>query len=222
MPNEITGIIVAAGSGVRMGGVRKPLIKLSGVTVFERVLDAFCRSKVDSITVVGIEGELRPFAERSTKPIRFVSGGKTRMLSVFNGVMASGNICAVHDCARPFVTAEIIDAVIDAAMQKEAATACCRVTDTVKLVDREKKILSAPDRDHLFAIQTPQCFGRTAYLAAFALAQKQQKTFTDESTLLENAGFHVEYVECPSSNIKLTTAEDVKLAKAMLFLKEHS
>lgn len=222
MPNEISGIIVAAGSGVRMGGVRKPLIKLSGVTVFERVLKAFCESKVDEIIVVGIESELAPYAKSASKPVKFVPGGKTRMLSVYNGVMAAGKMCIVHDCARPFVTAEIIDSIIDATMQKGAATASCKVTDTIKLVDREKGILTAPDRDHLVAVQTPQGFGRLAYLAAFATAKKQSKTFTDESTLLENAGFYVEYVDSPKSNIKLTTADDVKLAKAMLFLKEHS
>ncbi len=223
MPNKITGIIVAAGSGVRMGGVRKPLIKLSGKTVFERVLEAFCASCVDEITVVGIEDELKPYAAKSTKPINFVAGGRTRQYSVYNGVVASlCDICVVHDCARPFVTAEMINSVCDAALKHGAATACCKVTDTIKLVDRDKKILSAPDRDHLYAIQTPQAFGRLKYIAAFAAAKKQNAAFTDESTLLENAGFYVEYVECPSSNIKLTTAEDVKLAKAMLFLKEHS
>ncbi len=222
MQTEFTAVIVAAGSGVRMGGVRKPLIKLSGKTVFERVLEAFNASSVSDVVVVGIEDELKPYAGVSTKPIRFVAGGKTRTDSVYNGVFASKNkfVC-VHDCARPFVTAEIIDSVIAACIQKGAATACCKVTDTVKLVDRDKKILTAPDREHLFALQTPQCFCRDAFFAGYANAKAKGAQFTDESTLLENAGFYVEYVECPKSNIKLTTAEDVKIAKAMLFLEEH-
>ncbi len=221
MQASFSGIIVAAGSGVRMGGIRKPLIKLQGRTVISYVLDAFCESDCSEIIIVGDEAELCSHTFGRSKPIRFVSGGKTRGESVFAGVNAAKNrLCCVHDCARPFVTGEMINLVTAAAAEKGASTACTKVTDTIKYVDRERKSVYAPDRDYLFAVQTPQSFDKYAYFAAYAMAQKKGSGFTDESTMLENAGFYVEYVICDGINMKLTTVTDVKVAKAIKFLEE--
>lgn len=221
MQTNFSGIIVAAGSGVRMGGIRKPLIKLQGRPVIAYVLDAFCDSECDEIIIVGDEAELCPHTFGRTKPIRFVAGGRTRTESVFAGVNAAKNrLCCVHDCARPFVTKDMISSVTAAAREKGAATACTRVTDTIKYVDRDRKSVYAPDRDFLFAVQTPQSFDKYAFFAAYATAQKNGGAFTDESTMLENAGFYVEYVICDGINMKLTTVTDVKVAKAIKFLEE--
>lgn len=226
MRTDVCAVIIAAGSGTRMGGVSKPEIKLDGITLFERVLEAFCASDVREIVVVA--GENRPRLEAlaskfTQKPIRFTDGGKTRSESVFHGVCASSKDCALicaHDCARPFVTPDIIRTVIDGASDTGASTACAPVTDTVKYVDPEHKAVYTPKRDHLLAIQTPQVFRKDHYEAAYAMACKQGGTFTDETSMLEAAGAKVAYVQTDPRNIKLTTKEDILLARALLLVKK--
>ncbi|PKM61743.1 MAG: 2-C-methyl-D-erythritol 4-phosphate cytidylyltransferase [Firmicutes bacterium HGW-Firmicutes-21] len=219
-----SGIIVAAGSGTRMGTVAKPLIKLCGKTVFEYVLEAFITSSVDEIIIVCKDKTMfTPLIPSGTdKPVIFADGGKTRAISVYNGVAQTkkgdGFVC-IHDCARPFVTPEIINAVINAARESGAATASHPVTDTVKYVNPDAKTIYTPERRYLFSVQTPQVFSKKIYTVAFALSQKQGLTATDETTMAENAGFAVTYVETPKTNIKLTDPEDIKTAKAILFLQ---
>lgn len=225
--DSVCGIIVAAGSGTRMGGVSKPEIKLNGKTLFERVLEAFLASPVDEIVVVGGENlpRLRLLAGHYNPavPLRFCEGGKTRSESVFAGVCQASpgvSYACVHDCARPFVTSEIISAVIEGAKKTGAATACSPVTDTIKFVDTEHKTVYTPKRDHLLAIQTPQVFKKESYTVAYALAVKQGGVFTDETSMLEAAGATVEYVQTDPRNIKLTTKEDILLARAMLLVEK--
>lgn len=225
--DSVCGIIVAAGSGTRMGGVSKPEIKLDGKTLFQRVLEAFLASSVSELVVVGGENlpRLRLLAERyrGSIPIRFCEGGKTRTESVFKGVcqMSPGiSYACVHDCARPFVTPEIIESVIEGAKKAGAATACSPVTDTIKFVDTEHSTVYTPKRDHLLAIQTPQVFLRDRYTVAYAMAVKSGNTFTDETSMLEAAGGKVEYVKTDSRNMKLTTKEDILLARAILLIEK--
>lgn len=226
MQTKVCAVIVAAGSGTRMGGVSKPEIKLDGITLFERVLEAFSASNVREIVVVAGENRsrLESLASRFTqKPIRFADGGKTRSESVFHGVSASSKDCTLictHDCARPFVTPEIIHAVIEGASETGASTACAKVTDTVKYVDPERKAVYTPNRDHLLSIQTPQVFRRDHYEVAYAMACKKGGTFTDETSMLEAAGASVAYVETDPRNIKLTTKEDILLARAILLVRK--
>lgn len=226
MQTEVCGIVVAAGSGTRMGGISKPEIKLDGISLFERVLVAFMASNVREIVVVAGENRIRLETLASkfkSKPIRFCTGGKTRTESVFRGVCEASKDCTllcVHDCARPFVTPEMIGAVIEGAKETGASTACCPVTDTVKYVDAEHKAIYTPKREHLLAIQTPQVFRRDYYEIAYANACKQSGGFTDETSMLEAAGVKVEYVKTDPRNIKLTTKEDIVLARAMLLVKK--
>ncbi len=224
----VCGVIVAAGKGTRMGGISKPEIRLDGKTLFARVLTAFLGSCVKEIVVVC--GENRERLERIAaelcpqKPVRFCLGGKERAVSVYLGVMQAGKDCpflCVHDCARPFVTSELIDSVIQAAIPTGAASACTAVTDTVKYVDEERHTVYTPKREHLLAIQTPQAFRRDFYEVAYALSLKNAQTYTDESALLEAAGAKVAYVKTDGGNSKLTTKADLALAKARLWLEKQ-
>lgn len=225
----VSGVIVAAGSGTRMGGISKPEIQLDGKTLFQRVLQAFDGSCVGEIVVVC--GANRPrleqiaLAVQPSKPVRFCAGGKVRTESVFYGVNACAGenlLICVHDCARPFVTPEIIDAVVAEARKSGAATACCPVTDTVKFVDTEHHAVYTPAREHLLALQTPQVFRRDFYQVAYAVANKSGKgaSYTDETSMLEAAGASVSYVQTDASNIKLTTREDLTLARAILAVQK--
>lgn len=229
-PPVVSAVIVAAGRGSRMGGISKPEIKIGGKTLLNWVLDAFLLSSVSEIVVVC--GANRPDLEKwiptdANKPIRLCNGGKTRTESVWNGVSetsSESNFACVHDCARPFVTPEIIEKVISDAAEKGAATASCPVTDTIKYVDPAHASVFTPNRDCLLAIQTPQVFRKDWYAAAYAKAladaKKNGTGFTDETSMLEKAGFPVAYTECPSSNIKLTTKEDILRARAIHLLRQ--
>ena len=230
---SVGAVIVAAGRGSRMGGISKPEIKIGGKTLLNWVLDAFLASEVREIVVVC--GSNREDLEKwipadPPVPIRLCSGGKERSESVWNGISALSSACemaCVHDCARPFVTPEIISDVLRDAAVTGAASACCPVTDTIKYVDPEHKSVFTPRRDCLISLQTPQIFRKDWYLAAYATARKREKAgkgprFTDETSLLENAGFPVAYTECPPANIKLTTKDDILTARAIHLLRKKA
>lgn len=215
----VTAVIVGAGNGTRMGGVNKALIKIGEKNAFRMVLDAFGEADcIDEIVVVcrdteEMERESQGFDK---KPLTFTLGGNTRTRSVFNGVAAANRKSAfycIHDCARPLVTADIINKVTEAAIKSGAATACTPVTDTIKYVDSEKGTVYTPNRSNLLALQTPQVFEARLYTAAAAVAKKDGFAATDDTAIAEHAGFKVEYVLTDKSNLKLTSTEDVLIAR---------
>ena len=218
-----SAIIVAAGSGTRCGGVAQPLIPLyKGKTVFSYVLEAFAAcGTVDEIVVVCKDSSrFEPLL--GGIPAVFAPGGSTRAASVYSGVRAGSGqarfVC-IHDCARPFIAPEDIRQVCEKAYKTGAAAACSPMRDTVKYSEPEKKVLFTPAREHLIAVATPQVFRKELYLAAYAAAQGGPEA-TDETTICERIGVPVAYVPLDSNNMKLTTAYDVKLAKAVCFLAE--
>ncbi|HBL83576.1 MAG: 2-C-methyl-D-erythritol 4-phosphate cytidylyltransferase [Clostridiales bacterium GWF2_38_85] len=221
MIQKVSAIIVAAGDGTRMGGVSKPLILLNGITVFEHVLQKFIRSKyIDEIVVACKDtAELESIAAkyRESMPITLVQGGATRNESVNKAFCATDKdtrIIVIHDCARPLVLTETINEIIEAAFRSGAATASTPVTDTIKYIDEDK--VKTPKRSALKAVQTPQVFNKDVYSVALALAKKNNYIATDDTTLVEKAGFKVTYVDCPVTNIKLTTPSDVVIANTLI------
>ncbi len=227
---RVSAVILGAGNGTRMGKVLKPFIKLDGVTLFEMVLDAFCSSKyIDEIVVVSnFEEKFREKAKRFSNEypnINFIytKGGKTRGDSSFEGVSKTGKkteIVAIHDCARPFITAEQIDTLIEECASTGASCACTAVCDTIKYYNKEVGMVYTPERKHLLAVQTPQVFLKKVYIASYAVAKKYEDEFTDESSMVERAGFKVSYIDCGQQNIKLTTEHDVTVAKIMQKIKK--
>jgi 2-C-methyl-D-erythritol 4-phosphate cytidylyltransferase len=219
-------VIAAAGSGNRMGGVSKPNIKILGKTLFEYVLEAFDGSGVCEITVVCSEDNeesLRAIAKGFKKPISFTRGGATRAESVMNGINATSRDCelvCVHDCARPFVTVDMIDATLSEAEKHGAACVCSSVTDTVKHKDPLTGFVSTPERNELFAVQTPQCFNKSLYLHAANAVGGDISCFTDETSLLEEIGVSVCYIKRTETNMKLTAPDDVPIAEILMKRKE--
>lgn len=220
---RVSAIIVAAGEGLRMGGVSKPLIKLGGKAVITLVAEAFseCES-VDEIVIVTKREEDYDGLLPKNKKIIFAPGGESRLISISNGVsLSSGEIVCLHDCARPFVTPFIIEAVISAARSYGVASAFCGAKDTLRYRDEKEGCIYTPKRENMLAVQTPQAFRRDIYFALRAVSQKKLLPGLDEAGMAEEAGFRVEYVENSSLNIKLTDAGDVKVAKAIAFLWER-
>ena len=177
MDYRVTAVLVAAGSSTRMG-FDKLSFDLGGETVLERSVRAFdeCPEVDELVLVTGASGEnAERAAARCKKPVQLVRGGATRAESARNGVAAAhGVLVAVHDAARPFVSGEVIAAVLKAAARCGAAAPAVPVKDTIKqakggsgkTVPAGCMVEDTPDRSTLYAVQTPQCFDRTQYLAA--------------------------------------------------------
>jgi 2-C-methyl-D-erythritol 4-phosphate cytidylyltransferase len=128
---------------------------------------------------------------------------------------ATAEIVVVHDGVRPFVTVEEIDATIAAAKSDGAAILVAPVTDTIKQVDY-RAIVKTLDRGTLRRALTPQCFRYELLREAYQKADVNDPSLTDESALVEELGTRVSIVEGSARNIKITTAEDLAIAEAIL------
>jgi 2-C-methyl-D-erythritol 4-phosphate cytidylyltransferase len=122
----------------------------------------------------------------------------------------------IHDGARPLVGRKVIEDVISATEEFKAAVPAVPVKDTIKKVGPLEKILETPDRSKLRIIQTPQGFNIELYKKALEAAGDNISNFTDDSSLVESAGFAVYTTKGDYENIKITTPEDLRLAKALL------
>ena len=221
MKTEISAVLVAAGASTRMG-FDKLSVDLGGETVLHRSIRAFAQCpQVDEIVLVA--GKNRAFVEAQAadckKPVQIVTGGATRAESAKNGVLAArGTLVAVHDAARPFVSAAVIEAVLDAAKQCGAAAPAVPVKDTIKQAVRGDgktvpagcRVENTPDRSTLYAVQTPQCFDRAQYLAALEeLDAEKARLVTDDCSLFELTGRPVQLTQGNYANRKITTREDL-------------
>ena len=221
LQKTISAVLVAAGSSTRMG-FDKLSFDLGGETVLHRSIRAFDQCpQIGEIVLVA--GKNRAFVEQQavgcTKPVQIVAGGATRAESAKNGVLAAhGELVAVHDAARPFVSPAVIAAVLEAAARCGAAAPAVPVKDTVKqavpgdgkTVPEACLVHSTPDRSALYAVQTPQCFDRTQYLAALQeLDAEKARLVTDDCSLFELTGRSVQLTQGDYANLKITTREDL-------------
>ncbi len=226
MANFVSAIIVAAGGSVRMGiADSKQFIPLLGHPAIEYTLRAFEKCHfIKEIVVVCREQDkerIRLIADENgfSKVSSLVEGGASRAESVRNGIKAASSKAkyfAIHDGARPLITVEEIERVIEAAFETGAATLGVPVKDTIKIVDGYNKIESTPLRSQLRAVHTPQVFERELYQFALENAGDNMINFTDDCSLIEHMGGEVEVVKGSEENIKLTTPIDVVIAESIL------
>jgi len=219
-------IIAAAGAGTRMASDRpKQFLLLAGTPVIIHTLKVFdeCES-IHEVIVVLPAAESAGFLSLAgkfglRKVARVVPGGATRADSVKRGLTAiraaTAEIVAVHDGVRPFVTTEEIDAVVTAAQADGAAILVAPVTDTIKQVS-DGRVVRSLDRGELRRALTPQCFRYDVLRDAFANADVNDPSLTDESALVERLGHAISVIEGNARNIKITTVEDLAIAEAML------
>lgn len=214
---KTAAIIAAAGSGSRMGGDKnKLLLEICGKTVIDRTLEVFSSCEtIDAIILVTGCAEIKKIAEKYLRVIKIAGGGKTRAESVLNGITAAEgfDFVAVHDGARPLVTKEIIEKTVKEAMKTGAAATGTGAFDTIKITDENGIIVKTSPREDLKCVQTPQVFKRELLLSAYKTCAKEG---TDDSFILECAGFPVKVVEGSRENIKITTALDILFAEAIL------
>lgn len=219
-------IVVAAGTGTRLGAaVHKALVELSGRALVEHTLRRLLTlPQLKPVVLVGHPDD-RPALQRMLAglptSVQLVDGGARRQDSVAAGLAAIGESCdivLVHDAARPFVPLETIEPLIAAAREHGCALLAVPVADTLKRArdDDAAGVDCTISRSGLWAAQTPQAFDRARLVERLADAQASGTSVTDEAGLFEAAGLPVRFVEGSTLNIKLTTAADLELARALL------
>jgi 2-C-methyl-D-erythritol 4-phosphate cytidylyltransferase/2-C-methyl-D-erythritol 2,4-cyclodiphosphate synthase len=215
----VTAIIAAGGRGERFGaGQPKQLLPIGGRTILERSVDAFLSHAAVDEVIVALPAELaaRPpaYLTQAAKPLQVIAGGARRQDSVaaaFRVVAARSDVVVVHDAARPFASADLISRTIAAAAESGAALAAIAARDTVKHVDASM-VRATLDRRTIYLAQTPQAFRRDILRDALAVGSDA----TDEASLAERAGHAVRIVEGETTNIKITTPEDLWMADAIV------
>ncbi|HEX8362717.1 MAG TPA: 2-C-methyl-D-erythritol 4-phosphate cytidylyltransferase, partial [Longimicrobium sp.] len=204
----------------RMGGaVRKQYLEVRGVPVLLRALTPFIgHPRIGAVVVVLPPEDVEaPPAWLAGLPVTLVPGGAERGDSVWNGLRATPEdapLVLVHDGARPFVTAEIIDRVLDGCAEG-GAIAAVQVTDTIKEVGPGGVVLGTPDRSGLWRAQTPQGFPRAALLRAYQRAREEGIAATDDAALFERYCGPVRVVAGSERNLKVTRPADLALAEAL-------
>lgn len=227
----IAVIIPAAGQSSRFGGKeKKPFVSLDGRPVWQRSAELFwSRDDVSMVYLVVATGEKEDFRSRfghviAFANIRLVEGGAERFDSVANGLAAVGEsveFVAVHDAVRPLAPVSLIDAVFSAAKRTGAAVPGLAVADTVKRVDpTTSQVMETIPRAGLWQVQTPQVFRRDWLTEAYAKRASLAGPITDDSQLVEAAGFPVVVVPGAVTNFKITTKYDLDLAEAVLKRRE--
>lgn len=219
-----SALIAAAGSSQRMDGENKLLLPLGGKPVLAHTLQAIDQSpSIREIIIAAREEDLVRFAELCKawgieKPVKVVVGGKTRAESVLRAAMESSedaDLLVVQDGARPFITPELVERVIEAARVNFAAAPAIPVKDTVK-VAVDGIVRETPDRSMLFAVQTPQVFDAQLLRAALQSAIDANVTLTDDCSAVERIGKEIYLTEGDEANIKITTPLDLFLAETIL------
>ena len=220
-------LIAAAGSGRRMGADRnKLLLPLAGRPVLAWTLEAALEAK--AIAWIGLLGqpvdraEIAPLMAGVAKPVVWIEGGSTRQESVQRGLAAlpaAATHVLIHDGARCLAEPSLFDRCAAAVESADAVIAATPVTDTIKRVNTEGLILDTPDRSELWAAQTPQGFAVEQLREGHRQALARGWSVTDDASLFERLGWHVQVLDAGPANIKVTTPFDLTVAEAVLALR---
>ena len=222
----VTAIIVAAGKSDRMGaGTDKAFLSLGPKPVIAWSLLAFeACIDIDHIVLVvrkdqisAAKAVVRMFGISKVRAV--VAGGQKRQNSVMNGlneIDSDTRLIVVHDGARPCVTPTTISETVKLAKRVGAVAVGCRIWDTVKFVEKGSTVTRTEDRTKLWAVQTPQAFNAQLIRRAYAEAEKAKVEVTDDASAVELLGEPVKIYETNVPNLKITTVEDLQLAKAVV------
>ena len=222
------GILVAGGRGERMGAkVDKAFLSLGPRPVLAYSMIAFEQcDDIDEVVIVVRRERVdaawsmaRMFG--CAKETAVIPGGAKRQVSVSNGLAAcpaNTSIVSVHDGARPCITPEIISDTVKTAKRYGSGIAAVKVTDTMKYVERGYVVTKTVPREKLWAVQTPQSFKYDLLQKALSHVKKENVTVTDEASAVELVTDGVRLVPSAASNIKVTAADDLLIAAALLKL----
>jgi len=230
---HVTAIVAAGGRGERFGASRpKQLFVIGGRSILERSVQLLVSHPEVAEVVVALPPSLAAdppaWLRHAPKMLKVVAGGPRRQDSVANAFAAISDetdVVVIHDAARPFASPELVSRTIAAAAEAGAALAALRARDTVKR-SRPAKAVSGPaqaghyvaetvPRETIHLAQTPQAFRREVLAAALEYGAREAIEATDEATLAERAGHDVRLVEGETTNIKITTQDDMAMAEAI-------
>jgi 2-C-methyl-D-erythritol 4-phosphate cytidylyltransferase len=219
-------ILLAAGRGSRFGGeIKKQFVKVWDKPLLYYSLKAFNESNVDEIIIVTSKEDIAYIEDivkyyNFTKVSNIVTGGDERYDSVYKGLLeVERGICLIHDCARAMISTELINRCREETFKYPAVIPVVDLKDTVRLRagDFGGDTL---DRNSLCIVQTPQCFDIELIKSAFEKMYKTDYKFlgiTDDAMVVEKfSDIKVKLIEGDYHNIKVTTAEDLEIAKVFL------
>ncbi|MFN6541211.1 MAG: 2-C-methyl-D-erythritol 4-phosphate cytidylyltransferase [Nostoc sp. EkiNYC01] len=219
-------LIPAAGIGKRMGSNRNKLLLQvrSQPIIAWTLLAAQAASKISWIGIISQPIDWPDFKAiladlKLTKPVELIPGGSTRQESVYNGLQAlpaNAEQVLIHDGARCLVTPDLFNSCAQAISQCPGLIAAVPVKDTIKVVDGQGIIQSTPDRQQLWAAQTPQGFDVKLLKQCHAEGVRQGWEVTDDAALFERCGIQVRIVEGEETNLKVTTPQDLAIAEFIL------
>ena len=217
-------MVAAAGGSTRMGQPKQHIMLGQYPVLIHTLLALQNTAAVDEILLIARPEDIDGFMAQAkevgvTKLRTAVAGGATRQASVANGLAhlpPEATLVGIHDGARPLIDPDTVTAVIEAAVACGGAAVAVPVKDTLKRTDENGYIIDTPDRANLWRVQTPQVFNRVALCAAMDAAMAAGKDYTDDCQLMEAAGHKVKLVKGLDTNLKLTTPEDIALAKALM------
>jgi 2-C-methyl-D-erythritol 4-phosphate cytidylyltransferase len=227
-PTKTAAVIPAAGSGLRMGGVQeKQFLDLKGRPLLAVTLGPFQRClKVDALFLVVPPGEVgycqAEIVERFgfDKVKRVVPGGKRRQDSVRLGLEATRGeygLVLIHDGVRPLVDEALIEEVLKKAKTFRAVICGLPPKDTVKEINDGNEVVKTHERKRLWLVQTPQVFRfQDIFEAHNKSLQEGWEEATDDAVLVERLGIPIKVIEGAEENIKVTTPQDLELARFLL------
>lgn len=215
--DRLSAVVVAAGTSERMAGVNKLFVPLRGKPLLAWSVDTCHRFRsITQIVLVLNERDLRRgqmlTEQRTWSKVTLCSGGARRQDSVKAGLkrLRSCDLVMIHDGARPFLTQELIDRGLQVARDTGAAVAAVPVKDTIKLVADERSVGETLQRDRLWAAQTPQIFSLDVITRAY---EDLRAEVTDDGAAVEHLGIDVHIFMGDYQNIKVTTPQDLSLAR---------
>lgn len=222
---SVYALVVAAGRGSRFGGaVPKQYLALGGACVLRHAVVALAEHPLISDVLVTIRPEDRGLFDHAVAGLRVMSpvaGGATRQDSVRLGLETLARYrpqrVLIHDGARPFADAALVDRIIDGLDRAPAVIPCLPLRDTIKCVE-DGEIRTTIDRSALWRAQTPQGFHFDAILAAHRAAVG--RALTDDAAVAEVAGLTALVVDGSEDNIKVTTAEDLAVAERLIAARQ--
>jgi 2-C-methyl-D-erythritol 4-phosphate cytidylyltransferase len=206
-----------------MAGTDKLWIDLGGEPLLARTIEAVarCEDLFQLVVVSGPDTRARTAQLRETTPWsrvdHWIPGGETRQDSVYFGLQALEpcELVLVHDGARPLVQQDVLRRGIAAARTHGAVLATVPVTDTIKVVDADERVISTPDRASLRAAQTPQIFAWQILIEAYAFVGEARSRCTDDAAVLELASFPVHSFLGDRTNIKVSLPSDIAVVRAL-------
>ncbi len=213
-------VIVAGGSGQRMGSdIPKQFLTIEGKPIFLYSIDRFREAFTDIEIILVLPTAYHEFANEQLfefgydkSHIQLVDGGSTRFHSVQNGLNKVSNdaVVFIHDAVRCLLSVDLIYRCYDSCINKGSTVPVTKVRDSIRRLSPDGSTHIMP-REELYSVQTPQTFLGKVIKEAFK--QDYQPVFTDEASVLENAGGEVNMVEGEESNIKITFPDDLLFAE---------